>query len=139
MYSNDSFYEETGYTHTFTVIPLTSQTTFSGLPTTFPIRANQSNGLSKTSYALIHQICTVEASCFKVIGDDVWKQRIGQISKQDKQQIDERLRYFFGFPDAPSDDWLKKNASPELLKKIFGYLPEDQRDPALESLMDDLP
>ncbi|WP_235335352.1 MULTISPECIES: hypothetical protein [Aphanizomenon] len=37
IWTSDQFQDESGYIATFSVIPLTSQTTFNGLPTTYPI------------------------------------------------------------------------------------------------------
>ena len=60
-------------------------------------------GLDKTSYALVHQICAVDGNCFK---------------------------------DAQGD-WFRENASPELLKKVFDFLPEGDRETAVNDLLDD--
>ncbi|MBD2513343.1 type II toxin-antitoxin system PemK/MazF family toxin, partial [Nostoc muscorum FACHB-395] len=65
IWTSDQFQDESGYIATFCVIPLTSQGTFNGLPTTYPINSTSRNGLDKSSYALVHQICTVDANCFK--------------------------------------------------------------------------
>lgn len=139
IWTCDSFQDDCSYIETFTVIPLTSSTREmdKGLPTAYPINATSKNGLNKQSFALAHQICTVEANCFKEKNGD-WLARIGQIDKPDKEAIDERLKYLFNIQEEPSNDWFVNNASPELLKKVFNYLSEDIKQSALEELIDDL-
>jgi hypothetical protein len=41
------------------------------------------------------------------------------------KEIQERTRKAFCLSTDPMDDWLRHNSSPEILKKIYGYLPED--------------
>ncbi|MDZ7957880.1 MAG: type II toxin-antitoxin system PemK/MazF family toxin [Aulosira sp. DedQUE10] len=139
IWTSDKFHDDLNYIATFTVIPLTSSTRErdKGLPTAYPINATIRNGLDKQSFALVHQICTVDANCFKEPKGD-WSNRVGQIDKPDKEAIEERLKYFLNIPENPSDDWFVKNASPELLKKVFDNLPEDSKQWALEKLIDNL-
>jgi mRNA interferase MazF len=135
--SNEFQDESSGYVQTFTAIPLTSQTTFSGLPTIYPINSTARNGLSKKSYALTHQICTVDGNCFKDSSGN-WLQREGQLDLKDKEEIAKRLKFFLGFDSSPDEDWFKQNASPELVQKIYGYLSDAEKNSLLESLLDDL-
>lgn len=135
--TDGKFQDESGYIQTFTAIPLTSQTTFSGLPTTYPINNTARNGLSKKSYALVHQICTVDGNCFKD-ASGTWLEREGQLDPKDKSEITKRLKFFLGFDNSPDDDWFKQNASPELVQKIYGYLSDAEKNALLESLLGDL-
>ena len=137
IWTGDQFQNESSYIQTFTVIPLTSKETYKGLPTTYPVNSTSKNGLEKTSYALVHQICTVEANCFKD-SEGNWLQRIGQLGKEDRTSIQERLKYFLGIKDVISEDWLANNSSPELVEKILDYLPEDTRILIIEKLIDNL-
>ncbi len=138
VWENNEFKENTNYLQTFTVIPLTSQDTFAGLPTTYPITTNQKNGLSNKSYALVNQICTVDGNCFKDnLGN--WLERLGQLDKYDQEEIKKRLRYYLNLNNEPDDDWFKKNASPELLKKVFEQIPDKNKEEALNNLLDNLP
>lgn len=137
IWTSDQFQDDSRYIQTFTVIPLTSQQTFSGLPTTFPINSTAKNGLDKKSYALVHQICTVDNNCFKDANES-WIQRMGQLERKDKSGIEERLKYFLDIGDNPSDDWFQANATPALVQKIYGYLPDVEKSALLEKLVDDL-
>lgn len=137
IWTSDQFQDESGYIQTYTTIPLTSQTTFSGLPTTYPIANTTRNGLEKKSYALVHQVFTVDGHCFKNVSGD-WLDRMGQLDATDKEGIERRLKYFFGFAHSPDEDWFKQNASPELVQKIFGYLPNTEKNKVLETLLEDL-
>ncbi len=49
IWTSDEFQDQSGYITTFSAIPLTSQTTYTGLPTTLPINPTQKNGLDKKS------------------------------------------------------------------------------------------
>jgi mRNA interferase MazF len=133
IWTHDDFEDGYNYIKTFTAIPLTSSTRErdKGLPTAYPINATSRNGLDRQSFALVHYICTVDASCFKDTKGD-WLGRIGQVDKSDKEAIEERLKYFLNIQENPSDDWFTNNASPELLKKVFNYLSEDIKQSALE-------
>lgn len=62
IWTSNPFQDESGYLATFTVIPLTSQDTFKGLPTTYPINSTARSGLDRNSLALVHQISTVDAN-----------------------------------------------------------------------------
>ena len=136
IWTSNQFQDDSGYIQTFTTIPLTSKTTFAGLPTTYPIINTASNGLSCKSYALVHQLCTVDGNCFKDQSGS-WLKREGQLDKSDKLRVSERLKYFLGFDLEPSEDWFKKNATPELTQKIYGLLPEADKKELLERLIDD--
>ena len=46
------------------------------------------------------------------------------------------MKYALSIADRPDEDWFKKNATPELLKRIYSYLPETSRETALENLLD---
>ncbi|MUH00974.1 type II toxin-antitoxin system PemK/MazF family toxin [Scytonema sp. UIC 10036] len=139
IWTNDQFQDDYSYIETFTVIPLTSSSREQdkGLPTAYPINPTSRNNLDKKSFALVHQICSVDANCFKdSMGN--WLNRIGQLEQADREAIEERLKYFLNLQDNPSEDWFARNASPELLKKIFDYLPKDTQNLALEELIDNL-
>jgi mRNA interferase MazF len=138
IWTSDEFQDQSGKIATFSAIPLTSQTTYTGLTTTYPINPTQKNGLDKKSYALVHQLCTVDANCFKDSAGN-WLERKGQLEKADKDAIDERLKFYVGSTDNPSDDWWAKNASIELLKKVYYSLPnKDIKSQAIEELINDL-
>ncbi|MDF5718184.1 MAG: type II toxin-antitoxin system PemK/MazF family toxin [Rhizonema sp. NSF051] len=139
IWTFDKFQDDLNYMETFTVIPLTSSTRErdKGLPTAYPINATVRNGLDKQSFAWVHQICTVDANCFKDIKGD-WLNRVGQIDKPDKEAVEERLKYFLNIQENPSDDWFVKNASPELLLKVFDNLPEESKQSVIEELIDNL-
>ncbi|MBD2133540.1 MULTISPECIES: type II toxin-antitoxin system PemK/MazF family toxin [unclassified Sphaerospermopsis] len=137
IWTSDQFQDESGYIATFSVIPLTSQTTFNGLPTTYPINRTARNGLDKNSYVLVHQICTVDANSFKDSSEN-WLNRIGQLDKPDKEAIEERLKYFLNIQDNPSEDWFAQNASPEIVKKVFDYLSEEDKSSVIEELINNL-
>lgn len=115
------------YVDTFIVIPLTSSSRErdKGLPTAYPINATNRNNLDKNSIALVHQICTVDANCFKD-REGNWLTRIGQLDKSDKEAIEERLKYILDLSNNPTEDWFMQNATPELLKQVFFALSEGQ-------------
>ncbi|MEG4884276.1 type II toxin-antitoxin system PemK/MazF family toxin [Microcoleus sp. K1-B6] len=138
VWTSDQFQDESTYIQTLRLIPLTSQETYKGLPTVYPINSTSTNGLSYKSFALVHQICTVDANCFKDSQGD-WLKRVGQLDKVDKEAIEERLKYFLNLGDNPGEDWFIKNASPELLQKVFNLLPDETtKSMAIEKLIDDL-
>jgi mRNA interferase MazF len=139
IWTCDEFQDTFNYIETFTAIPLTSSSREKdkGLPTAYPINSTSRNGLLKNSFALVHQICTVDANCSKDSKGD-WLERIGQLDKSDKESIEERLKYFLNIQESPSDDWFANNASPELLKKVFNYLNEDKKQSVLEELIDNV-
>ncbi|MHC5917929.1 MAG: type II toxin-antitoxin system PemK/MazF family toxin, partial [Nostoc sp.] len=64
--------------------------------------------------------------------------RIGQLDKPDKDAVEERLKYFLNIQENPSEDWFAQNASPELLKKVFDYLPENTKNLVIEELINNL-
>ncbi|MEG4348685.1 type II toxin-antitoxin system PemK/MazF family toxin [Microcoleus sp. LAD1_D3] len=138
VWTSDQFQDESKYIQTLTLIPLTSQETYKGLPTVYPINSTSTNGLSKNSFALVHQICTVDANCFKDSQGE-WLKRVGQLDKADKEAIEERLKYFLNLGDNPGADWFIENASIEFLQKVFNYLPDETtKSMAIEKLIDDL-
>ncbi|MFN7715922.1 MAG: type II toxin-antitoxin system PemK/MazF family toxin [Pseudanabaenaceae cyanobacterium] len=138
IWSSDEFQDDTNHIRTFTVIPLTSQTTFAGLPTTYPITKTGTNGLTaSTSYALVHQICTIDGNCFKD-GMGNWLIRMGQLSANDKEEINRTLAYYLAFAPNASDDWFRKNASPQLVQKVYSYLSSAEKESLLETLLDKL-
>ncbi|WP_371357304.1 type II toxin-antitoxin system PemK/MazF family toxin [Hydrocoleum sp. CS-953] len=75
-------------------MPLTSQETYKGLPTTYPINPTTKNCLDKKYFALVHQICTLDANYFKN-SEGKWKKRIGKLDNSDIKAIGERLKTFF--------------------------------------------
>jgi mRNA interferase MazF len=137
IWTSDEFQDESNFIQTYTTIPLTSKNTFSGLPTTYPITNTTKNGLDKKSYALVHQVSTVDGHCFKDASGN-WLDRMGQLDPTDKEEIERRLKYFFGFDNSPDEDWFKQNASLKLVQKIFSYLPNSEKDKSLETLLEDL-
>lgn len=139
IWTSDKFKNGVNYIDTFTAIPLIFSILEKnkGLPTVYPINPTKSNGLDKQSFALVHHIFTVDASCFKNVKGD-WLTRIGQIDKPDKQAIEERFKYFLEITENPNDDWFVKNASPEVLNQVFDNLSADNRESALEVLIDDV-
>ncbi|WP_228013332.1 hypothetical protein [Nostoc edaphicum] len=60
------------------------------------------------------------------------------MDKADREAIEERLKYFLNIQENPSEDWFAQNASPELLKKVFDYLPEGTKNLAIEELINNL-
>ncbi|MBO3461139.1 hypothetical protein G7B40_017415 [Aetokthonos hydrillicola Thurmond2011] len=64
--------------------------------------------------------------------------KVAQLDKSDKDAIEERLKYFFNFQENPSDNWFAQNASPELLKKVFNYIPENTKPSAIKELINNL-
>lgn len=137
IWTGDQFQDESNYLQTFTVIPLTSQETFLGLPTTYPIDNTVGNGLIRKSYALVHQLCTVDGNCFKDATGN-WLNRIGKINSGDREGITRRLKFFLSLDESPSDDWLSQNASGALVQKVYSYLSETEKRELLERLLDDL-
>jgi mRNA interferase MazF len=137
IWTSDEFKVDTGYIKTFVAIPLTSQRTFVGLPTVYPIVNNSQNGLMDKSYALVHQVCTIDGNCLKKPDGD-WLDRMGQLEKKDRQEIEKRLKYVLGMSRDPDEDWFQQNASPELLKKVYGYILDDLKIQALDDLLDEV-
>lgn len=135
--TSNEFQEDSGYIRTFTVVPLTSKTTFTGLPDVYPINKTAKNGLTRKSYALIHQLCTVDGNCFKDSSQN-WLPRIGQLNKQDKDGINKRLRYYLGLAPNPTEDWFRKNATPEMIQTVYGQLTQEEKKSLLEKLLDEL-
>ncbi|MEG4323486.1 MULTISPECIES: type II toxin-antitoxin system PemK/MazF family toxin [unclassified Microcoleus] len=138
IWASDQFQDESELLETFTVIPLTFQETCKGLPTAYPINSTSKHGLSQNCLALVHQICNVDANCFKDSQGN-WLERVGQVDKGDKESIDERLKYFLNLEDDCSNDWLMNNVSGEVLEKVFDYLPKEiQKKIDLEKVISDL-
>jgi hypothetical protein len=44
---------------------------------------------------------------------------MGQISASDKEEINQTLAYYLDIDLNPSDDWFRKNASPQLVQKVY--------------------
>ncbi len=139
IWESGKFKNGVNYIDTFTAIPLvfSMRERVKGLPIVYPINPTKSNGFEKQSFALAHQIFTVDASCFKDDSGD-WLTRIGQIGKGEKQAIEERLKYFLDIQDNPNDDWFIKNVSLEVLREVFDNLAEDNQYSALVDLIDDV-
>ncbi|MEH2391814.1 MAG: type II toxin-antitoxin system PemK/MazF family toxin [Nostoc sp.] len=97
IWTNDQFQDDCNYIQTFTLIPLTSKETYKGLPTVYPIKRTSKNGLEQNYFALVHQICTVDANCFKDSAGN-WLNRIGQLEPLDREAIEKRLKYFCNCP-----------------------------------------
>ena len=119
-----------------TVIPLSSSGLLRGLPTVYPIKPTTKNGLTKLSYALVHQITTIDLNSFKKASGG-WKTRLGQLDKSDKGEIEHRLRYYLNLLES-EEDWLAKNARPELLLKVYARLSDEQKESVLDSLLDSM-
>lgn len=135
VWTSEQFQADFGSIKTFTVLPLTTSRRDTGLPTTYPLPPSQRNGLSETSYVLIHQLITVDGNCFKNSRGD-WLASTGQVESKDRNEIEERLKYFFDMKD-DQEDWLIKNSSIELLKKVFDSLPDQEtKNRGIESLID---
>jgi hypothetical protein len=43
-----------------------------------------------------------------------------------------------GIHETPTEDWFAQNATPELLKKVYFNLSEDDQSRVLEELIDDM-
>ncbi|NES23837.1 MAG: type II toxin-antitoxin system PemK/MazF family toxin [Symploca sp. SIO3E6] len=134
-WTSNQFQDQPSYIQTFTLIPLISKEAYKGLPTVYPINPTNRNGLADQFYACIHQIYTVDANCLQDSNHN-WLKRIGQLDKSDKNAIEKRLEYFLGIQDNPSADWFSRNASPELLRKIFYNLSEDEKTIVIEEFLD---
>jgi mRNA interferase MazF len=135
IFTSDEFEADTNYSvKTFQVIPLTSKTTFAGLPTTYPIVSNSKNGLTTKSYALVHQLYPINSDCFKK-ADGSWMERMGQLDSRDRREIEQRLKFSLELSSPTTDDWLR-NMTPELFKKAYGHLADDLKMKALEDLID---
>lgn len=122
---------------TLVAVPLSSQTTFAGLPDVYPINKTAQNSLTFKSYALVHQVRVIDARCFKDHKGD-WVQRIGQLSTQDRSGIEERLKYLLGISSKPSEDWFRQNTTPELIQRIYGHLTAEEKNALLENLISTL-
>jgi mRNA interferase MazF len=134
IWSNDGFHDDSGYIKTFNAIPLTSQETFKGLPTSYPINPTSQNGLTKKGYLLIHQMCCIEANCFKKLGETIWMDRIGQLNQPDKNEIEKRIIYFLGLENS-IEDWFINNADSSILEKIFDKQPQDKKEAIVNNLL----
>jgi mRNA interferase MazF len=140
IWTSNEFLDDLNKYPVFTAIPLTSQKdtpkAYELLPTTYDIKNTSQNGLTYKSYALIHQITTIDGNCFKDSNGN-WLKKKGTLSAKDKRRIEERLIYLLGISETPSDDWFRDNTSPELVKKVFDFLPESQKQETLDNLIDD--
>ncbi len=65
-----------------------------------------------------------------------WIERSGKLKPEEIEEIDERLRYLLGLSQDPSDDWFVKNATPQLLEKVYRDIKPEERENALCGLMD---
>lgn len=136
VWSSDELTQSLKSIETFVVIPMTSQERYTGLPSVYPITPSVKNGLKKKSYALTHQIYTVDANHFKdLLGG--WRQREGQIDKKDKQGIGECIEYTLGCPP-PGEDWFRDNASREMLDLIWPNLSQTDREKFLSDKLEEL-
>ncbi len=121
---------------TLTVIPLTVETTWVGLPTTYPITATKRNQLSTNFYGLIHQVCIIDGNLFQDnLGN--WLPRIGQLDKNDKEKIEERLSYYLSSNRISHTDQFKNHISPKLLEKIYENLQGEKKEEILKNLLDE--
>jgi mRNA interferase MazF len=112
--------------HLYYAIPLTSQTTFNGLPTAIPIRRDSGNGLDKDSFALIHQVTPVNSECFRD-SQGQWIERMGRLGKKSMDRLEEQLKKFWLISMSMDEDWFRQNASLAMCQTIFGNLsPADQ-------------
>lgn len=125
--------EQTGVV---SVIPLTSQNTFVGIPSTSVIKSNERNGLSKDSLALIFQLTTINISCLKDTNGG-WLKRMGGLTKKEKEAIQERLLYWIRPEDAGSD-WFLSSASATDLERASLRLTPDERERLVNVLIDSL-
>lgn len=135
--TSNEYQDEISRIPTLVAIPLTTQLTFVGLPDVYPINKTIENGLDSKSYALVHQVRVIDATCFKDFSGS-WMPRIGQLSLSDKEAIKSRLQYVLGIEFQPSDDWLRQNSNPELLLKIYGHLSKEEQATLLENLLENL-
>lgn len=117
---------------TATVVPLTSQETFAGLPTSYPLQRTKKNGLQKPGYVLCHNPLTVDLDAFKKRSGDkrIWLQRIGTLTPEEMGEIDQRIAYINGIDEETmAKSWLNANISPDLLLSFFESLkPADKED-----------
>jgi hypothetical protein len=134
VWTSEQFRNNSDDIQTFAIIPLSSREIYKGLPTVYPINPTQRNELDSEYYALIHQIYTVDGNCFKD-SNHHWLKRIGQLDKSDKEAIEKRLHYFLVIQDNPDGDWFCQNASPELTKKVFYQLSEDERNNLIDEFL----
>ncbi|MCJ8278461.1 MAG: type II toxin-antitoxin system PemK/MazF family toxin [Rivularia sp. ALOHA_DT_140] len=139
IWQSDKFRNNLNYIDTFTLIPLAFdiKEKYKGLPIIYPINPTKGNGFEKQSFALTHEIFTVDANCVKDTKGD-WLNRIGKIDKSEKQAIEERLEYFLDIKKNPSDDWFIKNTSLEILREIFDNLAIDNQYSSLVDFIDDV-
>jgi mRNA interferase MazF len=57
---------------------------------------------------------------------------------EDYEELREKLKYSLGLSSEPTEEWLRKNASPELFKKFYRYLSDSEKIKLLENLLDNL-
>jgi mRNA-degrading endonuclease toxin of MazEF toxin-antitoxin module len=134
VWTSEQFQNDSDNIQTFAIIPLSSKETYKGLPTVYPINPTQRNDLEAQSYALVHQIYTVDSNCLKD-SDHHWLKRIGQLDKSDKEAIEKRLHYFLVIQDNPDSDWFCQNVSPELAKQVFYQLAADERNNLIDEFL----
>ncbi len=117
--------------HLYYAIPLTSKTTFDGLPTAIPLVRDTGNGLDKDSFALIHQVTPINSECFRDIQGQ-WLERKGRLSPKQMKRLEEQLKKFWIFSMSMDEDWFKQNASLELCQAIFANLSMTDREIFIE-------
>jgi mRNA interferase MazF len=117
--------------HLYYAIPLTSKTTFDGLPTAIPIIRDTGNGLDKDSFALIHQITPINSECFRDIQGQ-WLERKGRLNTKQMKRLEEQLKRFWMISITMDEEWFKKNASLELCQAIFANLSVADRESFIE-------
>lgn len=61
---------------------------------------------------------------------------MGQLSSDDKEEINQTLIYYFDLSGDPTDDWFRENASPDLVQKVYGLLSDVDKEMVLEKLLD---
>ena len=136
VWKNNKSQKQKNTLPTLTVIPLTSKTTWVGLPIIYPITATKKNLLSHNLYALIHQISIIDGKYFQNLSGN-WLPRIGQLDKNDKERIEERLSYYLSSHRNSHQDWFKNNTSRKLLAKVYEHLQGKQKEEVFNTLLDE--
>ncbi len=116
-------------------IPMSSSDRDAGLPTTYPIKAMTRNGLDKHSFALVHQITTLDLRALRQ-PDGSWMERMGQLEKRDKDAIQERLLFLLDLQ--PEEDWFLERMTFNLAEQALERLPPEERQRLLERQLDKL-
>lgn len=116
-------------------IPMSSSDRDAGLPTTYPIKAMTRNGLDKHSFALVHQITTLDLRALQQ-PDGSWMERMGQLEKRDNDAIQERLLFLLDLQ--PEEDWFLERMTFNLAEQALERLPPEERQRLLERQLDKL-